>query len=83
MLNITLAKRRRRELGLTLREVGVLVGQEVGEPGGIGRDVIQRWEAGEREPRNTEWLRAYAKALQVSREELTAAPESETTEVAG
>lgn len=69
MLNITLAKRRRTELGLTLAQVGELVG--------VGRDVVHRWESGSREPRNAESLRKYAKALQVEPGELVAEPEPE------
>jgi transcriptional regulator with XRE-family HTH domain len=69
VLNVTLARRRRRELGLTLAEVGQLVG--------VGRDVIQRWETGTREPRNTVSLRRYAEALQVEPGELVAEPEPE------
>jgi len=68
-MNITLAKRRRRELGLTFAQVGELVG--------VGRDVVQRWEAGSREPRNAESLRRYAAALQCEPGELVAEPEPE------
>jgi transcriptional regulator with XRE-family HTH domain len=67
MLNVTLAKRRRQELGLTLAQVGQLCG--------VGRDVIQRWETGQREPRNAQSLRVYARALQVEPGELVAEPE--------
>ncbi len=73
MLNLPLARRRRKELGLTLAEVGQLVG--------VGRDVIQRWETGSREPRNLESLRRYARALQVEIGELAAAPEPEPEQV--
>jgi transcriptional regulator with XRE-family HTH domain len=69
MLNVTLAKRRRQELGLTLAQVGELCG--------VGRDVIQRWETGQREPRNAQSLRIYARALQVEPGELVAEPEAE------
>jgi len=69
VLNLTLARRRRKELGLTLAEVGQIVG--------VGRDVIQRWETGSREPRNLESLRRYARALQVDLNELGAEPEPE------
>jgi transcriptional regulator with XRE-family HTH domain len=69
MLNTTLAKRRRAELGLTLSQVGQLVG--------VDRDVIHRWEQGTREPRNAKTLRLYAKALQVDPGELVAEPEPE------
>jgi transcriptional regulator with XRE-family HTH domain len=71
MLNVTLAKRRRQELGLTLAQVGELCG--------VGRDVIQRWETGQREPRNAQSLRIYARALQVEPGELVAEPEEVAT----
>lgn len=69
MLNVTLAKRRRQELGLTMAQVGQLCG--------VGTDVISRWESGQREPRNLESLRLYARALQLDLNELGAAPEVE------
>ena len=69
MLNVTLAKRRRKELGLTMAQVGQLCG--------VGTDVISRWESGEREPRNLDSLRRYARALQVDLNELGAAPDPE------
>jgi transcriptional regulator with XRE-family HTH domain len=69
VLNVTLAKRRRAELGLTLKQVGDLCG--------VGKEVIQRWETGTREPRNAESLRRYAAALQVEPGALVAAPEPE------
>ena len=69
MLNHPLAKRRRKELGKTLRQVGLECG--------VGEDVISRWERGEREPRNSESLRRYAAALQVEPGELVAEPEIE------
>jgi transcriptional regulator with XRE-family HTH domain len=69
VLNVTLAKRRRRELGLTLAQVGELCG--------VGKEVIQRWETGTREPRNAESLRRYAAALDVAPGDLVAEPEPE------
>lgn len=69
MLNVTLAKRRRLELGLTLAQVGERVG--------VGRDVIHNWESGKREPRNMESLRRYARALDLTLDELGAEPEPE------
>lgn len=69
MLNVTLARRRRKELGLTLAEVGALVG--------VDSDTVQRWETGTREPRNTVSLRRYAEALQVDPGDLVAEPEPE------
>lgn len=75
MLNVTLAKRRRKELGLTLAQVGELVG--------VGRDVIHTWETGKREPRNVESLRRYARALGVDLNELGAEPEPEREAVNG
>jgi transcriptional regulator with XRE-family HTH domain len=67
VLNTTLAQRRRKELGMTLAQVGELCG--------VGREVIQRWETGQREPRNAASLRMYARALQVEPGELVAEPE--------
>ena len=69
MLNHTLAKRRRVELGLTMTEVGQLCG--------VGKDIISRWEAGLREPRTLDSLRRYARALQVEIGDLAAEPEPE------
>lgn len=69
MLNVTLAKRRRQELGLTMAQVGQLCG--------VGTDVISRWEAGLREPRNLDSLRRYARALQIEPGELVTDPEVE------
>ena len=69
MLNVTLARRRRKELGLTMAQVAALCG--------VGKDVISRWEGGSREPRNTDSLRRYARALQVEPGELVAEPEPE------
>jgi transcriptional regulator with XRE-family HTH domain len=69
VLNTTLAKRRRKDLGLTLKQVAVLCG--------VGEDVVSRWENGHREPRNAESLRRYATALQVEPGELVAEPEPE------
>jgi transcriptional regulator with XRE-family HTH domain len=69
VLNHPLAKRRRQELGKTLRQVGLEVG--------VGEDVISRWERGEREPRNAETLRAYARALDLEPGRLVAEPENE------
>lgn len=73
MLNVTLAKRRRLELGLTMAQVAALCG--------VGTDVISRWEGGQREPRNLESLRRYARALQVEVGELVdeSEPEGVTT----
>jgi 5-methylcytosine-specific restriction enzyme A len=68
-LNHTLAKRRRLELGLTMAQVGQLCG--------VGIDVVSRWEAGLREPRNLESLRRYARALQVEVGALASEPDSE------
>lgn len=69
MLNTTLARRRRKELGLTMAQVGQLVG--------VGTDIISRWESGQREPRNLESLRRYAAALQVDVGDLAGEPEPE------
>jgi repressor LexA len=69
VLNHPLAKRRRAELGLSLRQVGELVG--------VGKDVIVKWERGVTEPRDMASLRKYAEVLQVDLGELAAEPESE------
>lgn len=69
MLNHPLAKRRRKELGKTLRQVGLECG--------VGEDVISRWERGEREPRNAESLRRYAAALDLEPGQLVEEPEPE------
>jgi len=69
VLNVTLARRRRKELGLTQGQVAQLVG--------VTLDTICRWEAGNREPRSTVSLRRYAAALQVEPGELVAEPEPE------
>jgi transcriptional regulator with XRE-family HTH domain len=57
VLNLTLIKRRRLELGLTMAQVGQLCG--------VGTDVVSRWEAGLREPRNSDSLQRWARALQL------------------
>lgn len=69
MLNAPLARRRRKDLKLTLKQVGQLCG--------VGEDVIQRWETGQREPKDLASLRLYARALQVEPGELVAEPEPE------
>src|SRR5215207_5271882 len=69
MLNTTLAKRRRRELGLTLEEVGDLCG--------VGRQAVWQWETGEHDPQGGARLKAYAAALEVSVEDLLAEPDPE------
>lgn len=69
MLNVTLAKRRRKELSLTMAQVG--------EACGVGIDVISRWEAGLREPRNSDSLRAWARALQLDPGDLLTESEPE------
>jgi transcriptional regulator with XRE-family HTH domain len=69
VLNVTLARRRRKELGLTMSQVGQLCG--------VGTDVISRWEAGLREPKNVDSLRAWARALKIDPADLLADPEPE------
>jgi transcriptional regulator with XRE-family HTH domain len=52
LLNVTLARQRREEMGLSLAELGGLVG--------VAASTLYRWEAGEREPRSdklAEWAR--------------------------
>lgn len=81
MLNHPLAKRQRQQIGKTLRQVGLEVSKTLQEEHGwtvsIGEDVISRWERGEREPRNSETLRAYAHALELEPGRLVAKPEAE------
>jgi transcriptional regulator with XRE-family HTH domain len=67
VLNHTLAKRRRHELGLTMAQVGQLCG--------VGKDIVSRWEAGLREPRTLDSLRRYARALQLEVGDLASEPE--------
>jgi transcriptional regulator with XRE-family HTH domain len=74
VLNTTLARRRRKELGLTMAQVAQMCG--------VGIDVISRWEGGQREPRSLDLLRRYARALEVDLGELTAEPEPEAEDVA-
>jgi DNA-binding XRE family transcriptional regulator len=64
MLNTTLVKQRRAELGLTLEQVGARVG--------VPRQTIQAWESGARRPANLPTLRAYARALGLSVADLVA-----------
>lgn len=71
MLNTTVAQRRRKDLGLTLAQVGDLVG--------VDKSVIKRWEDGDREPQTLDALRRYARALQVDAGELVAVPEGAAT----
>jgi transcriptional regulator with XRE-family HTH domain len=62
VLNVTRARQRRKELGLTMAQVADLCG--------VGTGVVSRWEAGKREPRNSDSLRAWARALQLEPAEL-------------
>jgi transcriptional regulator with XRE-family HTH domain len=67
MLNTTLARRRRTELGLTLEQVGAQVG--------VSKQRIFGWETGQYEPGSAAKLRAYAAVLGVTVDALTADPE--------
>lgn len=67
MLNVTLARRRREELGLTQSQLA--------ERLGIWQGSLANWELGKREPRSTE-LRAWARALQLDPGDLLSEPET-------
>lgn len=67
MLNTALAKKRRQQMGLSVAELGGLVG--------VAESTLWRWEAGEREPRTTDQLRQYALVLGVSLDELLVHPD--------
>jgi len=69
MLNTTLAKRRRRELGLTL--------DQIGDRCGVSRQAVWQWETGEHDPQGVAMLKAYANALEVPLLDLLAEPEPE------
>lgn len=66
MLNVTLARRRRQELGLTQAQLA--------ERLGIWQGSLANWELGKREPRSTE-LRAWAWELGITVDELLREPE--------
>lgn len=63
MLNLTLARQRRKELGFSLAELGSLLG--------IDASTLYRWEAGEREPRTVEMLVKWAEILGLDMNTLT------------
>lgn len=63
MLNLTLARQRRKELGLSLAELGGLLG--------IDASTLYRWEVGEREPRTVDKLVKWAEVLGVDMNALT------------
>lgn len=67
MLNTALAKKRRQQMGLSVAELGGLVG--------VAESTLWRWEAGEREPRTTDQLQQYARVLGVSVDDLLTGPE--------
>jgi len=71
LLNVTLARQRRKEMGLSLAELGGLVG--------VDASTLYRWEAGDNEPRSIDKLREWARVLGVDVSQLLAEP----TEVAG
>jgi transcriptional regulator with XRE-family HTH domain len=74
LLNLTLARQRREALGLSLAELGGLVG--------VDASTLYRWEVGEREPRTIDKLRDWARVLGVDVNDLVGpAPESKATEV--
>jgi transcriptional regulator with XRE-family HTH domain len=68
VLNTTLARRRRKELGLTMTQVAELCEVSVA--------AISRLEGGQRDP-SIGLLRRYARALQVDPGELVTEPEPE------
>lgn len=67
MLNTALARQRREQMGLSVAELGGLVG--------VAESTLWRWEAGEREPRTTDQLKQYARVLGVSVDDLLTGPE--------
>lgn len=69
MLNLTLARQRRKEMGLSLAELGGLIG--------IDASTLYRWEAGEREPRTVDKLRTWAEVLGIDMNALTGATKEE------
>ena len=73
MINTALAQQRRKEMGLSLDELGGLVG--------VDGSTLYRWENGEREPRNTSKLAEYARILGVSIDDLLAPNSAEPTDV--
>jgi transcriptional regulator with XRE-family HTH domain len=66
LLNTARAVQRREEMGLSLAELGGLVG--------VDASTVYRWEAGEREPRS-EKLRDWARVLGIEVAELYADPD--------
>lgn len=68
MLNLTLAQQRRKEMGLSLAELGGLIG--------IDASTLYRWEQGEREPRTVDKLVKWAEVLGVDMNALTGAEET-------
>lgn len=73
MINLTLARQRRKELGLSLAELGGLLG--------IDASTLYRWEVGEREPRTVDKLVKWAEVLGVDMNALTSG--EPTREVTG
>jgi transcriptional regulator with XRE-family HTH domain len=63
LLNLTLARQRRKEMGLSLAELGGLLG--------IDASTLYRWEHGEREPRTVDKLVKWAEVLGVDMNTLT------------
>jgi transcriptional regulator with XRE-family HTH domain len=68
LLNVALAQQRRKEMGLSLAELGGLVG--------VDASTLYRWESGEFEPRSIDKLRDWARVLSVPVADLLAEPES-------
>jgi transcriptional regulator with XRE-family HTH domain len=68
LLNLTLAKQRREEMGLSLAELGGLLG--------VDGSTVHRWETGEYEPRTIAKAQEWARVLSIPFADL-AAPRKE------
>jgi len=66
LLNVALARQRRKEMGLSLAELGGLVG--------VDASTLYRWESGEFEPRSIDKLRDWARVIDVPVADLLAEP---------
>jgi transcriptional regulator with XRE-family HTH domain len=68
-LNTTLARQRRKELGLSLHQAATLIG--------VTHAALFRWESGQTEPRSSDTLQAWARVLGVEPGDLLGSSESE------
>jgi transcriptional regulator with XRE-family HTH domain len=75
LLNLPLARRRRKEMGLSLAELGGLVG--------VDASTLHRWETGEFEPRSIDKVREWAQVLGVEFSELATPPKGWQAEEVG